>query len=398
MRGHVQKKDKNWYVVLEDDRVDNQRKRPWISVRKALNLNKRATKAQAEELLIKLLSEKQRGIYIDPSTSTIGEYLDQWIETYCKPNLKQKTWESYEDNIRLHLKDGIGNIAMDKLKPADLNTHYTKLLISGRTDGTGGLSHRTVRYCHTILRKALNDAVKLELVVRNVCDAVDPPKDNAKKRSPWTAEQADAFANIIMDHRMSLFFLLLICTGMRRGEILGLKWADLDLTKATISISNAATTVRKGLLFDGVKTESSIRQISMHKTMAEMLGEHRKNQLAEFMALGIRDKDKRDLVFVSQKGTPLNPPNLHRLFKKMIVRAGVPNISIHDIRHTYATLQLRLGVNMKIIQELLGHANWSTTANIYTAIMGDQKVDAANTFGDFFLGKRNGREIENEAK
>ncbi|GAW91904.1 integrase protein [Calderihabitans maritimus] len=196
--------------MLELDRDENGRRRQkWISVRKELGLPKPATKKQAEELLIQKLKELQEGWFIEPSKMTLKEYLHRWLEDYGRTNLRQTTFESYETTIRLHIIPEIGNIPLANLKPAHLQKLYADKLKGGRADGKeGGLSPRTVRYIHAILKEALKHAVKWELVARSVAEAVDPPKERPKGQQSWTAEEVHRFLEAVKDHRLYPLYLL----------------------------------------------------------------------------------------------------------------------------------------------------------------------------------------------
>lgn len=393
MRGHVKRKDGNWYVVLELDRERGKRKQKWISVRKELGLNKKATRSQAEELLIKKLRELQQGIYFDPEDMTVAEFLDRWMETYGETNLKKNTYNGYESFIRLHIKPEIGSILLSKLKPAHLQNFYSKKLKKGRADGKqGGLSARSVRYIHMILREALSHAVKWEVIPRNVAEAVTPPKEEKSRARTWTKEEAQAFLRAVSGHRLYPLYLLAISTGMRRGEILGLRWQDIDWNKGVISISQAAVATKEGLVIGDTKTDASQRTVAIPPSVLEALKLHRQRQREEAMVLG-KPEITKGLIFTSQKGTPINPSNLIRHFKNIISKTNLPQLTFHDIRHTHATIMLQNGVHPKIVSERLGHSRISTTMDIYSHVMPDMQADAALKFEECFLGVRTEREM-----
>lgn len=394
MRGHVRKKGRNWYVVLEMDPDENGiRHQKTIAVRKELGLTKPATKRQAEELLVRKLKEIQDGTYFEPTELNLAEYLKRWLADYCKHNLRQKTYESYESLIRIHINPGLGTIPLAKLKPAHLQAFYGAKLTTGRADKKpGGLSTRTVRYLHSILKEALSHAVKWEYVPRNVAEAVTPPKNEPKKREAWTPAELGTFLEAVKDHRLYPLYLLAVSTGLRQGEILGLQWQHVDLQRKTLSVVQAMTRTSQGLMFGNPKTKSSQRTIHLPEHAVLALKQHRKQQLAELMALGNPDSSN-DLVFTNQAGNPISPRNLLRHFTKTIEKAKLRPITFHGLRHTHATIMLLEGVSARVVSEILGHSSTSVTQDVYSHVLPDLQKEAARKM-DKILSQTKGGKTE----
>lgn len=370
MKGTVTKKGKAYYVVLDLERDDNgKRQQKWISVRKELNLPKQATKRQAEELLIKLLKDLQDGTYFEPAEITLKDYLTKWLEDYCKPNLKQTTFDSYESFIRLHIVPTIGKVKLKDLRPAQVQKLYNQKM--------NELSSRSVRYIHSILSRAIKQAVKWEYIHRNIIEATSPPALKQKEKQPWDTNQVKTFLEAAKAERLYPLFMLAIMTGMRRGEILGLKWDDINFTNGTISIKRSLVKTDSGPIIQDVKTEKSKRAVSISEVVLQILKEHRITQAQELLALGL--KNKEGWVFTRQGDSqPPYPDSVTAALKKIISKNNLPLISFHDLRHTHATMLLTQGVNPKIVQERLGHSKISVTMDVYSHVMPGMQRKAAD--------------------
>lgn len=330
MRGHIRKKGNNWYVILELDRdAEGNRQQRTLSVRKELGLAKPATKPQAERLLISKLKELHDGIYIEPQKMTLSSWLNQWLNDHGRNNLRKTTYESYESFIRLHvIPSEIGRMELHKIRPMHINKLLADKLKSGRADGKpGGLHPRSVKYIHTILHEALKHAVKLEIIPRNVAEAVTPPKEIKPEIQAWTAEQVHAFMEVAADHRLYPLFLLALTTGMRRGELLGLRWKDIDWRRKTLSVRQTLVVTKDGIEFQEPKTDAGKRVIALDDDVMEVLKFWRTQQMNEADVLGWY-KDEAEaanqqpkeppMVFCSIAGTPMNPRNLSRAFESLI--------------------------------------------------------------------------------
>jgi integrase len=383
MKGYLTRKNKAWYIILEMERINGARKPKWISVRKELSLDKPATKAQAEDLLVKLLRDQQQGIFIEPHYMTMKDLLTEWMKSYGISNLRQTTYGVYDTYIRVHIIPSIGEMPIAKIKAHHLQRLYAQKLIDGRKDGKG-LAPATVGTIHKIISRALSMAVKWELLARNVAELVDPPRIPSSPRKTWGADEAKKFLAIVDKHTHFALYLLAITTGMRKSEVLGLRWQDVDWDRNTISIVQAYVATSKGLTLAPAKTASGRRSVALSPIVMAALRVQRTEQahLAQHL-----DKPIPQLVFTSQRLTPMNPNNLLRQFKALCKKAGVHVIPFHALRHTHATLMLQEGVHPKIVSERLGHSRVGVTMDVYSHVLPDMQTQAALTFDNLISKK-----------
>lgn len=391
MRGHVIKKDGNWYVVLELEREDGRRRQKWISVRKELNLPKPANKKQAEELLTHKLKELHDGTFIEPAKMTLGAWLRRWVSAYCRVNLRRTTCESYESFIDHHILPALGHMELTKLRPLHIQELLSHKIKNGRADGKeGGLSPRSVKYIHTILHEALKHAVKLEIVPRNVAEAVTPPRETKAELQVWDVSQVNAFLEAASKHRLYPLFLLALTTGMRRGELLGLRWQDIDWKRKTISVCQTLVVTKEGIQFQEPKTNAGKRVIAVDNDVLEVLKFWRIRQTSELTArqtvYGAAEKNSL-LVFCSIAGTPVSPRNLARIFETLIKKAKVPPLSLHGLRHTSATLMLKENIPAKVVSERLGHSKVGITLDTYSHVLPDMQREAADKISQVIKAK-----------
>ncbi len=399
MNIRVRKINNNYYLALEW-MEKGERKSRTISVRKRLGLDRPAEAREAKALRDKIMNEYRQGVFVEPSEMLLKDYLKQWLEDYARPNIKQKTYDIYKNMIDNHLIPGLGETSLSKLRPSQLKGFYAKKLKGGRADNKpGGLSTRTVQYMHIVLKLALKSALEDELIPRNVAAAVTPPKADKPSIRYWEWGNAIAFLDYEKKKyekgqgRYYPLYLLALSTGMRRGELLGLKWGDLDFKKGTITIRNNLVMTSNGpLLQDTLKTGSSYRTIEISSKVTDVLKAHKKRRSQEYLALHndkkaeLNNPDKKDsLIFVTSNGTPVSPRNLDNYFRKSLKRNGFPEIGgLHALRHTYATRMLELGMNPRLVQERLGHANITITLQTYSHVTPKLKSEIASVTDDLF--------------
>lgn len=409
MSGHVYPKGKNWYVVIEVGEGAD-RKRRTISVRKELGLDRPALKREARDLLARLQVDQQEGTYIKPSNETVKSYLEKWLTDYAQPNVKQKTFDLYKNMVDKHLVPGLGDTELTKIKPSQLKGFYAKKLQpGGRADGKeGGLSNRTVQYMHMVLRLALSHAIEDELIKYNVSDRVTPPTVKKPKLKFWNREQTKRFLDFTAassrNNRYYLFYLLALSTGMRRGEILGLRWQDVDTKKNSISIrQNIVHTSAGPLVQDTVKTDAGARTIDISAGLVERLKEHKKRQAKELLAASSNVGRDLGLIFTTQTGNLVAPRNIDRSFKLAIgkynaqleketkkdklkmeekLELTLPEMGLHGLRHSYATRLLEDGVHPKVVQERLGHASIKITLDTYSHVVPRLQKEVASLTDD----------------
>jgi integrase len=339
-------------------------------------------KKEAEKYLRKILHQKDSGEIVDSRKVTIAEHMESWLETVVKHRVRQATYLDYKDRVRLYITPVIGNVKLSNLKPKMIQALYSDMI--GK-----GLSSRSVRYVHTILRNSLQQAVKWELLNKNPADLVSDelPNNKREEMKVLTKEQAASFLESTAYSPMKAFFCLLLCSGMRPSEALGLKWSDVDFENNRITINRTLTRYRKGgWSLEEPKTSRSRRTIPLPKTAMKDLKDHEKEQLAEILKAEPGKYNKHDFVFAANNGEPLSNRNvLMRHFKPILEKAGLPDIRLYDLRHTCATLLLAAGENPKIVSERLGHASITLTLDTYSHVLPDmQEASAAKLEGMLF--------------
>jgi integrase len=380
MRGSVVKRGDGYSIVVELDRdpVTNKRRQKWHSGYR--------TKRDAERALTEILASKQAGGYVEPTKQTLSQFTTEWLAA-IKPTLRPATHYSYARNLRLHVVPRLGSVQLRRIDAGMLNTLYAALLADGRKDHAGGgLSPRTVRYIHTILHRALKDAVKWGRLPRNPADAADPPQAAAASRPEsitWTADQLRTFLDSTRSSRHWTAYLVLATTGLRRGEALGLRWSDVDLDTGRASIRQTVIAVKHAALLGTPKTAKGRRTVTLDQGTVTALREHRKRLAAERLLMGA-GWTGHDLVFCHVDGTMLHPERFTRGFSDAVRRLGLPAIRLHDLRHGWATLALQAGIHPKVVQERLGHANIGITLDTYPHVIAGLHEDAAEQVAALF--------------
>ncbi|MFC2071321.1 tyrosine recombinase XerC [Chloroflexota bacterium] len=368
MRGHIEKRGKNSYSIaisLGKDAATGKYKYQWTTVK--------GTKKETEKRLSQILNQLDTGTFMKPSKTTLAEYLDRWLADYVKPNLSPRGYERYESICRVHLIPSLGNIPLTQLKPEHLQRHYTDKL-------NNGLSALTVRYHHTVLHKALQTAIKWGLVNRNVADGVDVPRARRNEMQTWDEYEINRFLETAKDSPYYTLFHTALFTGMRRSELLALRWYDVDFIFSQISVSRSLHQLKDGsYVFTQPKSAKSKRTIALSSFATVVLNEHKKKQEAIRASLGITLKDD-DLVFSTLDGKPLRPNTVTRAWTMLAARAGVKVIRLHDARHTHASLMLKSDVHPKIVQERLGHASIQITLDTYSHVAPGLQQAAAEGF------------------
>ncbi len=337
-------------------------------------------KKDAQKFLTAKLREKDLGIFVEPASMHLNDYLDRWLRDVAKQKLSERTFENYEALLKSHIRGKIGTKRLSDLQAYEIQKLYKEM-------NDAGYSSRTVRHAHTVLSSALKQAVKWRLLFQNPCDLCELPKMEKKEMMYFTREETAKFLDAAKTDRLYALFHLAIETGMRPEEYLGLQWQDVDFDQKSLSVRRALI-ARKGggYYFAEPKTKKSRRSIPLSDTLLNELRRHRRDQLELRMKLG-SDYENTELVFTSRIGTPVDHKNLaERRFKGIRDDAGLPKIRLYDLRHTTATLLLSAGLNPKIVAERLGHASIVLTLDTYSHVLPTMQKDATNQMEIMMFG------------
>lgn len=367
----IRKRGKDTYEITIDlgtDPVTGKRKRYYETVKGKKNAERRERE---------LRRELDLGTFVVPTDITLAEFLEDWLREKAK-QVKPSTVSSYQQILNLYVVPYLGKIKMKDLKPQ----HFVRLYEHLQSDEMD-ISNRTVKYVHTVLKAALNKAVQWELLPKNIIENVDPPRQTKVKFNVWDEQEIKRFLEAAKDSWYYEVYYLALTTGMRQGELLGLKWRNVDLEKKRIYVVEQYNLKTK--TFEEVKTDGSRRNISIDNDTALVLQRLKKKQAA--MRLKAEYWQDNNLVFCTRNGLPIQQRNLVRNFKEYIKRAGVPDIRFHDLRHTHATYCLTKGWHPKVVQERLGHSSIQVTLDTYSHVIPNlQEELAMATFGGFLGG------------
>jgi len=351
----------------------------WESGRRKRKYFYAATAAEVQEQLLKARSDYSRGLPVAVERQTVQQYLTHWLEHTLKPHAKARSYESFGAIVKKHIVPEIGRVRLEKLTPQQVQALLNRKM-------KAGLSPQTVVNIRTVLRSALTQALKWGLVPRNAAALVDPPRVVRPNAYALTAKQARTMLEVVRGQRFEAIYMLALTLGMRRGEILGLSWADAEIESRTIRINQALQRLEKGLAITELKTDRSRRALAMPDSVVHALKMRHARQLEERLKAGSRWQET-GLIFTNPNGGPLEPITVHRDYKRLLRAAGLPlNTRFHDLRHSAASLLLSQGVQLRVIMELLGHSSISLTANTYSHVMPAAMRETAETMEKLLHG------------
>jgi len=393
MRGHIRQRAKGSWTIFYDLPTD-----PVTGKRRQKTQTVKGTKRGAERFLRDVLSSIEHGAYVKPNKMTLGELMRRWLNEYVLTNTTDRTQESYQSIVERHLIPALGRVLLLELQAQHIQSYYADMLSVGRTDGKGGLSARSVVYHHRILSKALDYAVKMGLVVRNVANLVDPPRVARAAMHTLNPEEVTRFLDAARETDYYVYFSTLLYTGLRRGELLALRWRNLDLDNATLTVVETAYKLGNGeYRIKEPKTPQSRRTVTLPPSLVELFRAYRADQELLRIQLGVI-LNNDDFVFIRPDGSPINPNAITLAFRRIIKKAGLRDLRIHDLRHTHATLMLKAGVHPKVVSERLGHANIGITLDIYSHILPGMQEAAAEKFDKIFEAVENENSEPNVSK
>ena len=346
------------------------------------NETTKGTKKEAQKRFTEILHEKDLGLITESRKQTLNEHLDFWLANIAKTRLESRTYTDYCDLMRLYICKPLGNIKITDLKSSHIQKVYGEML-------ERGLSARRVRYAHAVLRSALQHAVKTNILLRNEATLVELPKQTRKEMDCLNADEALIFIETLQGERFEIMFSIALATGMRLQEYCALQWKDIDFKRGTATVQRALVWHRSGggFHFKQPKTARSRRTIPLPASLLKPLQKRRIQQFEDRLKLGSNWNDL-DLVFPSEVGTPLNPPNLTRTFKRLLKKANLrTSIRLYDLRHSTASLLLEAETHPKIVSERLGHSSIVLTLDTYSHVAPHLQQTASERLDDMIFKK-----------
>ncbi len=318
--------------------------------------------------LVEIKAQEHRGIPVPAASLAVGQFLDEWLEHIARPSVRASTYAKYETFVRLYLKPGLGTRRLAQLSPAEVR----RFLAAQRG---AGVSPARLQAIHAVLRNALEHAMREDLVVRNAAKLVRMPTPPRRDFQPWTVQQALDFLSASRTDPLATAFLLCITLGLRRGEVLGLHWGDIDLDEGTVRVRRQLQRSAGQLQLVEVKTARSRRAIPLPEICVRALRRRRGQQAADRLSAGAAWVES-DLVFTTGHGTPVEPRNMARSFARIVTAADLPATRLHDLRHLCSSFLAFLQVQPRTIMEILGHSQIAVTMNIYTHVTSQEQRQA----------------------
>lgn len=397
------------------------------------NKTERQNRKALDLFVIEFEQKVKNGKYLDGEKITFKEFTEIWLQDYATDQLAASTVQTYKDLLNTHILSAIGTMKLSKIQPRTLNTLYKSLLNKQRADGKGTLSSTTVRHIHATISSIYTTAVHWNVCLDNPCDRVEPPKTAASSNVKYfTEEQTERFLEMLdkpmicprkghtriddtgksyqvndyvelqpINPQFRLFFYMALFLGCRRGELIALQWKDIDFQKKTVSITKSTGIVNKQIITKEPKNKTSIRIISIPDIIITMLREWRADQMKEALRLGTAWTGKRktaeyneNYIFIQWDGSQMYPSSPYLAFQKILKRYNaalpdgeepLPLIPLHGLRHTSATLLISEHVDVRTVSGRLGHAQTSTTMNIYAHSLKKKDAEAADTLQNLLI-------------
>ncbi len=380
--GHIRQRSRGSWELRYDVDAD-----PGTGKRRTRTATMRGSKRDAQTELRRLLGQVDQGVTLaSPAKMTFGDWLAQWLAE-CRHTVAPKTWQERSAYVRLHILPALGSIPLAKLAPVQIQRLYTDLLTSGRQDGRGGLSRQTVRHIDRVLHVALERARKLKLIAVNPVDDAEPPRVESAPMITLNAEQQAALFQASEGTDLALPTLLLLATGLRRGELLGLAWANADVDASLLHVVQVIEETKAGArVKPQPKTTHGRRSITLPAVAVEALRRHRITQAEEHLRLGL---GRLDLLFPRWAASPAVFGNA---FHRMATRVGI-DVSVHDLRHTHITDLLAAGTHPRVVSERAGHSSIAFTLQRYGHVVPGMQEAAARQVDDALrraLGSKSG--------
>jgi integrase len=381
VEGHFRKRGERWYFWVELERGPDGNRRQFSK-------GGFRTRKEAEKAFAETRDQIRQGSFVAPANTTVESFLvAEWLPA-IRASVRPGTHDLYAKMVGAYIVPTLGPRRLADVTPGQLNALYAALLLNGRRQpGTrpAGLSPKTVRHVHTLLHKAFSDAVRWGHLGRSPADRAEPPRPRTPEMKVWDLTQLRRFLTQVESDRLSPVWLLMATTGMRRGELVGLRWADVDLDGGRVSIVQTHVLVNRQVIVSEPKTLKGRRSIALDATTVGALRQFRRRQLEERLRYGELWTDT-GLVVVHDDGTAINPRLLSSWFAQNARKAGLPPIRLHDLRHSYATAALTAGIPAKVVSERLGHANIAITLDTYSHVLPNMQEQAAEQVAQLILG------------
>ena len=313
-------------------------------------------------------NDQRHGMLAVGSNATVQEYLENWLENVHKPTIRLSTYLNYRKLLKNYLVPGIGKVKIHRLTPQQVQGFYSQKM-------SEGLAPKTVNNIHGVLHKALDNAVKWNILPRNVCDAVTPPRIPRKEKNVLTKQQAHTLLEEVRTHRLEALLTLAITTGMREGELLALHWQDMNFEDCSLQVKRAVSYLKGyGYVESEPKTAKGRRMIKLPVFVVDILVRHKAQQEEQRREVGSTWIDK-DLVFTNAQGYYYSSSTLRKVFRRFLVSIGLPHMRFHDLRHSAATILLAMKVHPKVVQEILGHSQIAMTLDVYSHALPSMQED-----------------------
>jgi len=389
MSGHIRRRGERSWELKFDLGID-----PLTGRRVTKYRAFKGTKAEAKAELVRLINSAHQGDYVDPSKTTLGEFLDRWLRDWATINVGAKTRERYEELISAHVQRHIGAVPIQKLQPVHLAELYARLLREGSRqrglNAVAGLAPRTVGHVHRALHKALKVGVEWGVVQRNAAEVARPPKVDHKELEILSAEQARALLQKLKGKPLYPIVVLGLATGLRRGELLALRWRDVELDGARLRVEQSLEQTKAGLRLKAPKTKHGRRTVTLAPSVVAELRTHWKQQQEQRLRLGLGKAPEDALVFPKWDGTPRVPTTTSTEWTRTLAQLKLPKVSLHVLRHTHASQLIAEGIDVLTISRRLGHGSPTITLGVYGHLFNtnDRAADVIErAFGKVLAGE-----------
>lgn len=339
------------------------------------------TKKEAQIALSAAVDRVNKGLYVTGAPVLVRDFLDGWLQG--KATLRDSTVQAYRSHLDLYLIPHLGHVRLAELRHHHVERMFTDL----RSRPGAPLSPATLQRIRATFNSALNSAMKRQLILVNSVASIELPSIPRRSHSVWTIDELNRFFDFTAKERLAVAYRVVAMTGFRRGEIAGLRWEDVDLDRRILHVRQQRVQLRTGVKVGPPKSDTGVRRVPIDETTADLLRQHRARMTEEALGRG-EGRTAMEYVFVKEDGSPVMPETIYKTMRRLALRAGLPPIRLHDLRHTHASHALAAGIPMKVVQERLGHSSISLTMDTYTAVLPEVAVVAADLIAAAVDGKR----------